>query len=97
MTLAAPVARTASTSDWNPATWYGIPAQVPPSRQQVQPEVALPVARSGYGSVNRSSTTPSSPLKAAATPGQKDGAYSASGIGFWQVAWMSAQPEDGPV
>ena len=29
MTLVAPVARTVVTSDWNPATWYGIPAQVP--------------------------------------------------------------------
>src|SRR4051812_34896870 len=97
MTLPAPVARTASTRDWNPATSYAIPAHVPPSRQHVHPEVSPPVARSGYGSLNRSSTTASSPLKALATPVQKDGAYSASGIGFWQVAWTSAQPEDGPV
>src|SRR5690349_16182002 len=97
MTLVAPVARTALTRLWNPATGYGIPAQVPPSRQHFQPEVASPVARSGYGSLNRSRTTASLPLNAVATPVQNAGAYWASGIGFWQVALTSAQPDEVPV
>src|SRR5262245_14930350 len=74
-----------------------MPEQVPPSRQHVQPVCSLPVARSGYGSLNRSKTTASLPLKAVATPCQNDGAYWASGIGFWQVALTSEQPADGPV
>ncbi len=73
-----------------------MPLQVPPSRQQVQPDVSLPVARSGYGSLNRSNTTASLPLNAVATPVQNAGAYWASGHGFWQVALTSAQPDDGP-
>src|SRR3954452_1032848 len=97
ITLVAPVARTEFTSVWKPATWYGMPEQVPPSRQHTQPLVSLPVARSGYGSLNRSNTTALLPLNALATPVQNDGAYCASGIGFWQVALTSVQPEEGPV
>jgi hypothetical protein len=36
-------------------------------------------------------------LNAFATPVQNDGAYCASGIGFWHVALTSEQPADGPV
>ncbi len=97
MTFVAPVARTALTRLWKPATGYEMPGQVPPSRQQVQPVVVLPVARSGYGSLNRSNTTALLPLNALATPVQNCGAYCASGIGFWQVALTSEQPADGPV
>src|SRR5205823_12167410 len=96
ITLVLPVARTALTRLWKPATWYGMPEQVPPSRQHFQPDVASPVARDGYGSLNRSKTTRLS-LNALATPVQKVGAYCASGIGFWHVAFTSEQPEDGPV
>src|SRR3954447_1527246 len=97
MTLVAPVARTVSTRPWKPATWYGMPAQVPPSRQHLQPLLASPVARSGYGSLNRSKMTASLPLNAFATPVQNAGAYWASGIGFWQVALTSLQPDELPV
>src|SRR3954452_21706585 len=97
MTLVAPVARTVLTRPWKPATWYGMPAQVPPSRQHFQPDVASPVARSGYGSLNRSKITALLPLNAFATPVQNDGAYWASGIGFWQTAATSEQPDELPV
>src|SRR4051812_11118739 len=86
MMLVDPVARTALTRLWKPATWYGMPAQVPPSRQQVQPVVSLPVARSGNGSLNRSNTTALLLLEVFATPVQKLGARAASGIGFWHAA-----------
>src|SRR5689334_4081525 len=96
-TLVLPVARTALTRVWNPATWYPMPGQVPPSRQQVQPRASLlPLARDGYGSLNRSKTTRLS-LNALATPVQKLGEYCMSGIGFWQVALTSEHPADGPV
>src|SRR5689334_21289936 len=74
-----------------------MPGQVPPSRQQVQAVVAFPVARSTYGSLNRSKMTASLPLNALATPVQNDGANWASGIGFWQVAFTSEQPAEFPV
>ena len=41
--------------------------------------------------------TASLPLNAFATPVQNDGAYWASGIGFWQVALTSLQPAELPV
>ena len=47
---------------------------------------SVPVARSAYGSLNRSKTVDGSPLNAVATPDQKLFAFGASGIGFWQVA-----------
>src|SRR5215475_14218296 len=98
ITLVEPVARTALTRLWNPATWYPMPGQVPPSRQQVQPAVSLlPLARSGKGSLNRSKTTALLPLKVLATPVQNIGAHCASGIGFWQIAFGSVQLPDGPV
>jgi len=46
---------------------------------------------SGNGSLNRSNTTASLPLKAFATPVQNCPAYWASGIGFWQRATTSEQ------
>src|SRR5690242_1519380 len=98
ITFVAPVARTELTSVWKPATWYPMPGQLPPSRQQVQPAVSeLPLARSGNGSLNRSKTTALSPLNALATPVQNDGANCASGMGFWQIALASEQLPDGPV
>src|SRR3954454_21717738 len=91
-TLVAPVARTALSSVWNPATANGMPvhgawlAAVLPFFQHCQPVVVLPVARSGNGSLNRSSTTALLPLKALATLVQNIGANCRSGIGFWQAA-----------
>src|SRR5512142_2064734 len=96
ITFVLPVARTAFTRDWKPATWYWMPLQAPPSRQHFQPDVSSPVARSGYGSLNRSRTIRLS-LKVLATLVQNCGAYWASGIGFWQVAFTSEQPDEVPV
>ena len=73
-----------------------MPGQVPPSRQQFQPAVSLPAGMSGNGSLNRSNSTASLPLKVFATPDQNCGAFCASGIGFWQRAIASEQPAPAP-
>jgi hypothetical protein len=68
---------------------------LPPSRQHFQPWASLPLARSGYGSLNRSNTTALLPLNQRATDAQKRTAP-ASGIGFWQTACADEHPDDGP-
>src|SRR6476646_9610736 len=58
MTFCAPVARTEFTRVWKPATWYGMPVQVPPFFQQFHPAVLSKfAANSGNGSLNRSNIT----------------------------------------
>src|SRR5579863_3235263 len=74
-----------------------MPAQVPPDSQHCHPVVVLPVARDAYGSLNRSKTTASLPLKALATEAQNGIAWAASGIGFWHTACADEQPAEGPV
>ncbi len=76
-----------------------MPVQVPPSRTQVHAWVALLklLAASGNGSLNRSKTTALLPLNMVATWDQNVGANCASGIGFWQVAFTSAQALTLPV
>jgi hypothetical protein len=54
-------------------------------------------AREAYGSLNRSKTTASLPLKVFATDVQNGIACAASGIGFWQVACADEHPADAPV
>lgn len=74
-----------------------MPGQVPPSRQQVHACSEVEVARSGYGSLNRSKTIDVLDLNVLATLVQNGIAYWASGIGFWQVALTSEQPAELPV
>src|SRR4029079_18911106 len=75
-----------------------MPVQVPPSRRHVHAAVGLEklLAKSGNGSLNRSTRTACLPLKAVATWLQNVGANCASGIGFWHVAFTSEQPAPGP-
>src|SRR5262245_28217519 len=96
ITFVAPVARTALTRLWNPATGKPMPGQVPPSWKQVQPASTLFAGMSGNGSLNRSRTTASLPLNAFATPVQNRDAFWASGIGFWQRAIASEQLAPAP-
>src|ERR1039457_3558498 len=74
-----------------------MPGQVPPDHQEVQAPAGLAGARHGEGSLNRSKTTASLPLKVFATDVQNGIAWAASGIGFWQVAVAAAQPDELPV
>jgi hypothetical protein len=72
--------------------------QVPPDSQHCQPSVSLLLsACSGNGSLNKSKTTASLPLKVAATDDQNGTDSAASGIGFWQVAWAEEQPAPLPL
>ena len=62
-----------------PAAWYETPAQVPPSRQQVQ-AATLSCWLSGQGSLKSSKITASLPLNVLATLDQNAGEWSRSGI-----------------
>src|SRR5262245_23752622 len=75
-----------------------MPAQMPPLRRQVHSAVGLAKlsAASGKGSLNRSKMTAVLPPKLAATVDQNV-IENSPGIGFWQVAWKSAQADAGPV
>src|SRR6516164_10841274 len=97
ITLFAPAPRTALIICCIPATGYEMPVQGLPVSQHCQPVVVLPVARNAYGSLNKSKTTASLPLKVFATDVQNAIACAESGIGFWHTACADVQPADGPV